>query len=133
VGVWTRSGGSDAGADTQAQCGPAVTAGDRVELLEVSVADYLRSRGLLSANEPSRIGMLAGGVSHRVFGVERSAGRDLVVKQALARLNTEARWEASTDRVISEAAGLRCLHQALPDAVPEVIDLDTVHQILVLE
>ena len=118
--------------------GPGTASGDRLELHVDDVAGYLVERGVIGPGENVEVAALGGGVSHRVFAVERGAmgqadGPDLVVKQALARLHTAAHWEASTDRVIGEAAGLRSLAALLPQAVPQVVELDIDGQVLVIE
>lgn len=101
------------------------------DLDATTVVAYLREHTAVEVDGSPRVTVLRGGVSHRVFAIE--GGPDpLVVKQALPRLATVAHWEANTDRVASEAAGLRALGEVLPDAVPTVLHLDASRGVIVI-
>lgn len=92
-------------------------------LLDESTAlDYLRSRGVeVSGHETVR--ELTGGVSNVALAVT-GGPRDLVVKQALARLRVADEWLAPVERIDAEAAALRLAAEVAPHAVPPVIDFD---------
>lgn len=60
---------------------------------------------------------LTGGVSCTTDRV-RLRDRDVVVKQALDRLQVAADWHADPDRAVAEGVALAWLHEHTPDAVP---------------
>ena len=103
-----------------------------VPLTTDTVNDLLVRRGLLEPDEPTDVEVLAGGVSGVVISV-RTARRELVVKQALARLKVAAEWLSDPDRIAAEAAALRLAGAITPNAVPAVVDFDAVGRLLVLE
>lgn len=60
---------------------------------------------------------LTGGISCTTDRVHLR-DRDVVVKQALGRLQVEADWRADPGRAVAEGFGLEWLHRHTPDAVP---------------
>lgn len=88
-----------------------------------TAADYLRGRGVISADQHVTAEPLGGGVSNDVVAVT-GPGVDLVVKQALPRLRVEQEWLASPRRVLTEAAALALAARLRPQDVPAVIDVD---------
>lgn len=75
---------------------------------------YLHETGRISAREQPRFHTLAGGVSNKTVLVERPAGNDWVLKQALEKLRVAVDWFSSPARIHREAAGLRWLAQFAP-------------------
>jgi hypothetical protein len=74
---------------------------------------WLRTHGLIGADEEPRVQVLAGGVSNRTVLIERANGA-WVVKQALAKLRVQVDWFSSPERIHREADGLRWLVQFAP-------------------
>lgn len=87
-----------------------------------AVLDYLNGRGVALPGHP-RVEVLTGGVSGTVVAV-RGDGRELVVKQALARLAVPGEWRADQRRTLTEARALELLHRFTPDATAELVDVD---------
>ena len=84
------------------------------------VVAYLRSAGL-AGDEPIHVEPLGGGISNDVWAIT-IGHRELVMKQALAKLRVEAEWLSDIERVHREAACQRWLVQALrPGEVPAVV------------
>jgi 5-methylthioribose kinase len=76
-----------------------------MEILVLDAAnavDYLRSRGHLAPGEAASAQELSGGVSNIVIHVSRSAGDDLVLKQARPQLNVAEPWYCSVERIWRE-------------------------------
>ncbi|MFF2486206.1 phosphotransferase family protein [Microbacterium sp. NPDC058062] len=87
-----------------------------------SVADYLRSRGVIDGEATAR--ELAGGISNIVLRVDGPAP-GFVVKQALEVLRVQQRWEFDRARIFTERRCMEVLAQLLgPDDVPSVVDHD---------
>lgn len=93
---------------------------------------YLRARGLIGADEAPAFHTLSGGVSNRTVWVERQAGADWVIKQALAKLRVQVDWFSDPARIQRETAGLRWLGVIIPGHVPECIFDDPGHHILAM-
>jgi len=89
---------------------------------EASVVSYLTERGLLTGD--ATVETLTGGVSCIVLAVSNSQV-DLVVKQALPELKTQAKWVADQRRAIVEARAMQVYHSVTADSVPELIDCDS--------
>jgi 5-methylthioribose kinase len=91
----------------------------------VQLPDYLRTRGLLEADEPCRVEALSGGVSNVVLRVESEKRAAFVVKQSRERLQTKAPWFSRLDRIFCETAVMAAVRTLLPDgAIPAVLDED---------
>ena len=91
---------------------------------------YLRATRRIGPDEQPRFRILAGGVSNRtvlvtraseaaaggagVTGETRGPGGAWVIKQALAKLRTQAVWFSDPARVHREAMGLRWLEKLAP-------------------
>lgn len=71
----------------------------------------LRARGHLAAGERVQVQTLAGGVSCATVLVHRSAGPDVVVKQALPKLRVQQDWFSDPARIHREAAAMRQLNR----------------------
>ena len=116
------------------------------EVTEASAAEYLRSRGLVAANESISVRRLTGGVSNEVLLVERPAltsnvtGTDsdtdgqivgnlllkgsFVLKQARAQLRTPQPWFSSVERNWREIAVQQRCAALAPGNVPAVLFVD---------
>ena len=78
--------------------------------------------------------MLGGGVSNRTVRVKRSAGPDLVLKQALESLRVAVEWRCDPARIHREAEGMRVLQGLLPaGGVPGFVFEDLEHDVLAME
>lgn len=100
---------------------------------ETELLEYLRREGRVGENEAVRAERLAGGVSNRTMRVRREGGADWVIKQALPKLRVEADWFCNPARIHREAAGLRALHELLPEGtVPELIFADRDEHLLAM-
>ena len=98
------------------------------------LVDYLRSRGRIVGGETPEIRVLAGGVSNRTVLVQRTGGEAWVIKQALAKLRTQADWFSDPARVHREALGLRWLEKlAPPGTITPLIFEDHEHHLLAME
>ena len=94
---------------------------------------YLEERGILEAGESVEVRVLAGGVSNRTVLVSRSAGSDLVLKQALPKLRVATDWFSDPSRIYREAEGMRVLQTLLPaGAVPAFVFEDGDRHILAM-
>ncbi|MYD08909.1 MAG: aminoglycoside phosphotransferase family protein [Chloroflexi bacterium] len=91
---------------------------------------YLRDQALIAPGEAPRFRNLAGGVSNRTALVQRDAGDDWVLKQALAKLRVEVDWFSAPERIQREAAGLRWLGEIIPGHVPQFVFADEKQHIL---
>ena len=88
-----------------------------------SVVAYLVGRGVLRDARLVEVELLGGGVSNIVLAV-RNGERDLVVKQALAKLRVEEEWYAPEERAMVEAAALELAEGLTPGVVPHLVDRD---------
>ena len=77
------------------------------------VVPYLRHIGILPADAPATVEVLAGGVSSAVFRVE-SAGGAVVLKQALPQLRVTDEWLSRVERSATEARAAEVLSRLLP-------------------
>lgn len=84
-----------------------------IEQLDDLVA-YLRGNGRVKVDETIRAKLLTGGVSNRTVLVERTAGPDLVLKQALPKLRVAVDWFSDPARIHREALGLQYLETLAP-------------------
>jgi 5-methylthioribose kinase len=98
-----------------------------------SLIAYLRSSGRVNTAEMPRICVLAGGVSNKTVLVERASGEAWVLKQALAKLRTQADWFSDPARVHREADGLRWLPKfAPPGSITPLVFEDPSHCLLAM-
>ena len=96
--------------------------------------DYLRAKGRIAADEPPQFRVLAGGVSNRTVLVQRPDGQAWVIKQALAKLRTQADWFSDPSRVHREALGLRWLEKlAPPGSITPLVFEDHAHHLLAMQ
>lgn len=94
-----------------------------------SVDRYATSAGLDTVAGSGEL--LTGGVSSVVIALD---GRPpVVIKQALAQLAVEARWDATPERATTEVSALRLTHALTPDNVPEVLLADSLNHVLAIE
>jgi 5-methylthioribose kinase len=92
-------------------------------LAEDTVVDWLLGRDVLRGTGPWSARRLAGGVSNVVLGV-RGPQTDLVVKQAMARLDVPGEWFADRRRTIREARALEVAAALTPDHAPRPVLVD---------
>jgi 5-methylthioribose kinase len=93
---------------------------------------YLRTRGVIGADDQLQVEVLRGGVSNRVVRVQKPTGEAWVVKQALPKLRVAVDWYSSPARIHREALGLKWLKE-LGIAVPELRFEDPVSYLLAME
>jgi tRNA A-37 threonylcarbamoyl transferase component Bud32 len=95
---------------------------------------YLKARGHIGRSERPRCTRLSGGVSNRTVLVEREAGGDWVMKQALGKLRVAVDWYSGPERVHREALGMQWLGELVPDgSVPELVFEDRDHHLLAMQ
>jgi aminoglycoside phosphotransferase (APT) family kinase protein len=100
----------------------------------VQLVVYLRGRGAIVADETPICRTLTGGVSNRTVQVTRGSGESWVLKQALAKLRTQADWFSDPARVHREAMGIRWLGQlAPPGTIPPLVFEDHGHHLLAMQ
>jgi 5-methylthioribose kinase len=103
----------------------AVTANrDDEELLdETTAGPYLVARGVVAAGEVGSTRRLSGGVSSVVLRVTTSSG-DLVIKQALGKLDVADDWYADRRRAQVESLAIATLGPVTPGRLPVLVDDD---------
>jgi aminoglycoside phosphotransferase (APT) family kinase protein len=79
---------------------------------------YLRASGRIGEGERVCLSILRGGVSNRTVLVERTSGKNFVLKQALSKLRVKGDWFADPQRIHREALALKWLPRVAP---PETI------------
>jgi len=98
-----------------------------------ALLSYLRAQGHIGRDERPRCTRLSGGVSNRTVLVERDAGDDWVVKQALGKLRVAVDWYSGPERVHREALGMQWLGELIPGgSVPELVFEDRDHHLLAM-
>ena len=96
-----------------------------------ALAEYFRSRGLISDPGTASFHNLAGGVSNRTVLVRFPEGRAWVLKQALPKLRVAVDWFSDPERVHREALALEWYARlAPPGAVPGLVFEDREHHLL---
>lgn len=117
------------------------------EVTEASAAEYLRSRGLVAADESISVRRLTGGVSNEVLLVERLSGDSadattpaehqlagkFVLKQARAQLRTPQPWYSSVERNWREVAVQQRCAALAPGNVPAVLFVDRENFLYLME
>ena len=98
---------------------------------EDDVLAGLAGLGLLQTGERPLLEPLGGGVSSEIWKVS-TAGGDLCVKRALARLKVAAIWEAPLERSHFEAEWMRVAGAIRPDNVPELMAEDVGRHLVVM-
>jgi tRNA A-37 threonylcarbamoyl transferase component Bud32 len=83
----------------------------------------LERLGLVEPGERLEASPLTGGVASDIWLI-RPAGRNFVIKRALAKLRVAADWRAPTARNAAEAAWLRTAAAIIPENVPELLAHD---------
>lgn len=105
------------------------------EALDIEVPSHLRrwlrEQELATPGEEIAASVLSGGVSNRTVRVQ-AGGRDLIVKQALAKLRVEDEWFSPTDRILTEFAALEVYGSLLPGQVPEPVRQDRERNIIAM-
>src|SRR6266481_5289332 len=95
------------------------------EVTPENAAEYLRQTGRVAEGRPVCVRALGWGVSNIVMRVDVEGEPPYVLKQARARLRTEAHWVSRLDRVWNERAAMECLGSILPEGtVPRVLFAD---------
>lgn len=103
------------------------------ELTAENTEEYLRRAGRLTAAEPLRVEVLAGGVSNVVLRVEQG-GRRYVLKQSRPQLRTRMAWFSDVERIYREQQAMELLEPLLPASViPRVLFSDPPHFVLAME
>ncbi|MAM69000.1 MAG: aminoglycoside phosphotransferase [Rhodospirillaceae bacterium] len=92
-------------------------------MTDPAILDFLRTAGLISADDTPHPEALTGGVSSDIWKIETANG-NICIKRALSQLKTEKKWEAPVSRNASEADWIRTVETIAPDAVPEVLCQD---------
>jgi 5-methylthioribose kinase len=104
-----------------------------IERPEDAIA-WLRSRGLIEANEVPCISALPGGISSRTVLVDRERGRAMVLKQSLAKLRVAVDWFSSPQRVHREALAMRWFSKLAPaGSITELYFEDEQEHIIAME
>jgi aminoglycoside phosphotransferase (APT) family kinase protein len=88
-----------------------------------ATAAFVARSGLVPGGEAARFERLPGGVSSDIWRV-RAGAAEFCVKRALPRLRVAALWQAPVARNAAEAAWLRAVAAALPEAAPGVLAED---------
>lgn len=91
----------------------------------------LVERRVIPKDVDVRLEPLTGGVSADVFALS-FGDRRLVVKQALPRLRVAQEWLSSPARAVVEADAIAFAGRSRPDNVPEIVDVDDEHNIIVM-
>jgi 5-methylthioribose kinase len=84
---------------------------------------YLRSMGVVPADTPVVVDVLAGGVSNIVLRATWPEGA-VVVKQSLPQLRVDVRWDFDRARIFVERDCLQELETLLPGLAPQVVFSD---------
>jgi 5-methylthioribose kinase len=101
-------------------------------LTEVTVVDYLISKGFFAQNEEIKVEVLTGGVSNTVLAITTTT-KNLVLKQALPALKVAELWEADPRRAIVEADALELFHSLNPEIVPKLVFVDPIQFVVIME
>jgi len=98
------------------------------------LAGYLVESGRLPPSEEVELRTLSGGVSCRTVLVRRSAGPDMVIKQARRKLQVAEDWFSDPQRIHIEAAAMRVLPELTPPgSVPRLLFEDREEHLLGME
>jgi len=94
-----------------------------------TLKQYLLDRGISKADDDCRIDYCGGGVSGTVAFVQIN-GRDMIIKQALAKLKVAEDWQCDPNRMQIEMKSNDIYHKLVPDNAPEVYFYDHDNYIL---
>lgn len=95
---------------------------------------YLRQLGRIASGEHPQMSVLSGGVSNRTVLVRQADGQEWVIKQALAKLRTQADWFSDPARSHREALGIRWLGELAPrGTIPSLIFQDPAQHVLAMQ
>lgn len=94
---------------------------------------YLKECGILTDLNDGRIHYFGGGVSGVTAMAKLSDGRELIIKQACAKLNVEANWECDPKRIRIEHEALTVYRNIVPDCVPTPISFDDSNYVMIRE
>jgi aminoglycoside phosphotransferase (APT) family kinase protein len=97
-----------------------------------SLAGALRTMGLLAEDERFTAHKLAGGISCDVWLVQIPGHEDMVLKRALRRLRSAARWHAPPERSAVEVAWLQLAGRLVPGCVPRVLGEDRARHVFAM-
>jgi 5-methylthioribose kinase len=87
------------------------------EVTPENAVEYLRETGRVDAGRRVHVKALGWGVSNLVMRVDVEGELPFVLKQARARLRTQAHWVSRLDRVWNERAAMECIAAILPEGV----------------
>lgn len=111
--------------------------GPDADLLDAgTVLAYLAGRHVLGRGPGTVAETLGGGVSNVVLAAGDGGGgdgRQVVVKQALARLRVADEWYAPPERAMIEADALELVGRLTPAEVPRLLDRDPGRHAITLE
>lgn len=100
---------------------------------EENLRTYLEKSDMLDGDRPVSIHYFSGGVSGATALVRLASGRELIVKQAYARLNVAAVWECNPERIRMEHEALKIYNEIVPDCVPKPIAYDSTNYVMIRE
>ncbi|MER3388453.1 MAG: phosphoenolpyruvate hydrolase family protein [Microcella sp.] len=104
-----------------------------IQLDELTLPDYLESRGLVADRSTLRIDALGGGISNLLVRFQSSDALG-VLKQSLPQLQVEQVWMCDVRRIIVERNAIEVFTPLLPDgAVPKVTYFDDENYLFVME
>ncbi len=90
--------------------------------------------GLISHTDKPGCKILTGGVSNTTLLVSPEHANDLIVKQALAKLNVKEDWFSEQERIFVEARALEVMPKLLPEGTtPALIFEDHEEFVLIME
>jgi 5-methylthioribose kinase len=96
-----------------------------------SIPVYLQRKKLLSDDEPIQIRAIGSGQKNLIYHIS-TPSTDLVLKQALSRVQVKERWWLDRKRIFNEKNCIETLAQILPpDVIPDVLLEDRTNFILV--
>ena len=95
-----------------------------IDISDKSILEnYLSDRGLINKLEDYKIQYLSGGVSG-VTAFVHARGRDMIIKQALAKLLVAEEWLCDPSRMKIEALSNEIYHRLVPENAPAVYFYD---------
>src|SRR5262249_5388665 len=95
------------------------------EVIPETAVEYLRETDRVAEKRAVRVQALGWGVSNIVMRVDVEGEPSFVLKQARARLRTQAHWVSRLDRVWNERSAMECLAAILPEGmIPRVLFVD---------
>lgn len=87
------------------------------------LVDYLKNRNIIHENEEFKLKYCTGGVSGTVAFLSLK-DKDLIIKQALAKLKVAEDWACDPSRMYVEQLSNKIYYKIAPESVPEVLFYD---------